>query len=321
LNNDASTNIAQRVRATLRLKARHPRVQSFRGPALVAAQDMTFLVSTISILMKRAWSVPNAGSAGRRQPPSSQFAPLSKQSHFACGLIVALERAVNRITLASLVLVMLSVGPSRAGAAPVNEPTTTRQDGSKPDSPRSAVWIQAGLPVSLIWAGATGNSTLYLPIGANFNVWGHPIALEVTPIYDRLRSTEITWRSVGLITAVGPMLFTGPEPLRGFFLEPKLLVSMYRISLLLGPPPHDFPGPYDNRHFLTASVSIGLDIGYQLVWGHLYLAVVGGLAVGYCHNCSRDGFASGLLTEYNDVRTNRLAFDFNLNLLRIGIAW
>jgi hypothetical protein len=110
------------------------------------------------------------------------------------------------------------------------------------------------------------------------------------------------------------MLLTGPRPLRGFFLEPKLLVSVYRLSRLLGPPPYDFPGPYSDRHFVTATVSIGLDAGYQLVWGHFYFAVVGGLAVGYCHNCSLDGFASGLITEYNEVRINRLALDVNLNL-------
>jgi len=172
----------------------------------------------------------------------------------------------------------------------------------------------------LVKAG-TGLSTLYLPIGANFNFWGHPFAVEMTPIYDRLRGGEGTWRSVGLITAIGPMLFTGRQPLRGFFLEPKLLVSVYRISLLLGPPPYDFPGPYGDRHFLTSSISIGLDVGYQVVWGHLYLAVVGGLAVGYCHNCSPDGFASGLITEYSFRRTNRMALDLNLNLLRMGIAW
>ncbi len=118
-----------------------------------------------------------------------------------------------------------------------------------------------------------------------------------------------------------PDAVTGPQPLRGFFLEPKLLVSVYRISLLLGPPPYDFPGPYGDRHFLTSSISIGLDVGYQIVWGHLYLAVMGGLAVGYCHNCSPDGFASGLVTEYSLRRTNRLALDLNLNLLRIGFAW
>jgi hypothetical protein len=140
-------------------------------------------------------------------------------------------------------------------------------------------------------------------------------------IYDRDKGNEFTWRYLGLITAVGPMLFTGPQPLRGFFLEPKLLISVYRVSLLLGPPPYDFPGPYRDQHFVAGSVSIGLDAGYQFVWGPAYLALVGGLAFGYCHNCSRDGFASGLATEYDTARTNRLAFDLNLNLFRIGFAW
>lgn len=228
---------------------------------------------------------------------------------------------MKRITHASLVLLVLSAAPSWAGPATLDEPTSARQAGTKTDSPRSAFWIQAGLPISLVWAGARANSTLYLPIGASFSAWGHPIALEVTPVYDRLGDSEVTWRSVGLITAIGPMLLTGPEPLRGFFLEPKLLVSVYRISLLLGPPPRDFPSPYVDRHFVTSTVSAGLDVGYQFIWGPLYLAVVGGVAVGYCHQCSRDGFASGLITEYSDARTNRLALDLNLNLLRIGFAW
>ena len=81
-------------------------------------------------------------------------------------------------------------------------PTTLR----RAPTPRSAVWIQAGLPVSLLVSAASGRPTLYLPIGASFNLGGHPVALEVTPIYDRDNGGEVTWRSQGLITAIGPML-------------------------------------------------------------------------------------------------------------------
>ncbi len=196
------------------------------------------------------------------------------------------------------VLLLLSAMAARA-----EEPKRTR-----------AVWLQP-LPAAFYSVGLDERGVL-LPVGVNW-----PLAKDMDLV------TEATFSS-GLPARCGPSafafwgslgtMFHGEDsagPLEGGFLQPKLLLrhAWRAVGRCAGDEREDFPS--------ESEVAAGVDFGVQSTRGPLYVAVVMGVHLGYCWNCPAGSLISFGPLSNDYPRGNRVKIGFNMNFLRVGMAF
>jgi hypothetical protein len=140
------------------------------------------------------------------------------------------------------------------------------------------------------------------------------LVLELTAISGNWYGCQST--SSGIWAAAGVAFSTGKDASHnGFFVEPKLGVRHLETS-----------GAHSDFWFCPAgritqvnqsdtSLNLGLDVGYQFVWGPVFFAPMVGASTGVCLNCAELG------AIWKTNRGDRLALDLNLNLLRVGFAF
>jgi hypothetical protein len=133
-------------------------------------------------------------------------------------------------------------------------------------------------------------------------------------------------RSTGVFAALGLAFRFGDRPDWGWFLQPKLRVRAFNTTggsesvLFADCSP-------DNLALLRGSdreIGMGLDLGYQMRFGPLFLAPLLGVSFGVCLDAPGGNFFHvdfDLFTEIKPRERVSVCGGLNLNLLRIGVAF
>lgn len=186
-------------------------------------------------------------------------------------------------------------------------------------SPSAVVWAY---PLSTPFFGAIALSRLVgpvwqIPIGANFSV-GPDWSLAIEAAFTRgtvndACSTCLLW---GVTAAIGPSWSVSGRGLEGWFVQPKFLIGYaeprgWGIASLA---PSGEPLAFSPTR--TVDFQLGIDVGYHLRFGRLYMAPVMGASAGWCIDCGGP-FASGALGPNAQQRHSFVA-GLNVNLLRLG---
>lgn len=205
-----------------------------------------------------------------------------------------------------------------AGARPATELTASTAAAA----PSVALWVKPLGPLTLTPILAAQDDTFVMvPLGMNIPLDAtKELVLELTPIWTRL-DCEARCTTQALSLAVGPSWTVVPtSPGSGFFLQPKLGAVVARDSREAG-----IATPFDEGSWSEtgAQLSLGLDVGYQLRRGHLFLAFVVGASAGRGWNVaasSRSVFFS-MVDVPERRREDKWVWDMNLHLLRIGASF
>lgn len=176
------------------------------------------------------------------------------------------------------------------------------------------------------------------PVGMSLAAFGGPLVLPLgvtLPVNDRTVHLEATWVSSSasrcpdcgdywqLWFSAGSVLPESEVSLNGFFFHPHLLGA---ISNDAGAPIDTLPDGSRVGHLagLGAELDVGVDAGYQLTVGPLYLAASLGGSAGYCFNCGATGptmLLGPAMWGGSLTRGNRFVWSPGLNLLRVGGAF
>lgn len=180
--------------------------------------------------------------------------------------------------------------------------------------PTRALWVQP-LPVTF-YALALGKQSWLLPVGVTW------------PVTDTLDLVSEVTVSTGVPSGCGTSAFAfwgsvgtqlraegAQGPLDGVFLQPKLLLRHLRAGQ--GVCQEDVGDRLPNE----SEASVGVDFGLQRTVGTLYLAVVMGVHLGYCWNCPAGSLLSFGPLSGDFPRGNRLKLGFNVNFVRLGMAF
>ena len=189
-----------------------------------------------------------------------------------------------------------------------------------PEPANVAIWVQ---PLGTVIYGAgsalvrspqssTTPLLIYVPLGASVIVPHFELGLELTltlqaPVGPVSFGTPASTR-LGLWAAAGPLVHLGEQPLNGFFLQPKLLGN-YAFNL----GEQSFSQNLDRW-----LVALGIDVGYQFTFRHLYCAAVLGLALGAGNYEAWDVPTPWLIGFASSAQSTNPVILFNMNLLRIG---
>jgi hypothetical protein len=156
-----------------------------------------------------------------------------------------------------------------------------------------------------------------LPVGVNIVTHGKALVLEAI-IAPGSRSAECgTTRYWGGWMAAGVLIPLGKSATDGFFIQPKVIATYFNQT-------NDGSECLDlgQAQWSTFEWDVGVDLGYQLTLGPLYVAPVIGVFAGQCFNCA-EGALPTAPAFLGDVESQLRRFNvgFNLNLLRVGVVW
>ncbi|HZI09532.1 MAG TPA: hypothetical protein VE153_04015 [Myxococcus sp.] len=189
-------------------------------------------------------------------------------------------------------------------------------------APGVAVWVKplSALTLTPVLA-SQGETFVMVPVGMNLPLGTRTdLVLELTPIWTR-QDCEARCTGRALSLAVGPSFLVAPSsPGSGFFLQPKLvgvLAQQSRETEL------SVPGDPGSWSETSTQLSLGLDVGYQLRRGPLFLAFVLGASVGRGWNvpASSPSVFFSLVDWPERAREDKLTWDVNLHLLRVGASF
>ncbi len=248
--------------------------------------------------------------------------------------LVLILRSASLLTL--LASSALGQSPPQPAAAPEDAPAVAQpeevlpplavEDQSDVPAPpprkraySAMVWLQ---PVGLVFGltranepGTRGRPMLYLPIGADASVNRQLDLVAEFTLNIGHDSCDLgncrTYQGWWVTFGANWRPFDG-QWVKGFFVQPKLIFSQFdEQTFKMSPslPPVDFGGTSRQLH-------LGADVGYQLVLGRLYFALLVGVSGGYCANCAENRLAP--MWGYATSRSNRFTVGYNLNLLRMG---
>jgi hypothetical protein len=190
-------------------------------------------------------------------------------------------------------------------------------------APRIAVWIQ---PAGTLYAAEEsvrlGRGVFYLPLGATLALPRLPIELaaELTLTAGSEILPNASRGFFGGLLSVGPAFRLSSQPFSGFFIQPKVIASFVSQSATV---------PLSYPYFGSGSmgeIGLGIDVGYELRFGWLYLAPVVGanisLASGQGAPLSSLYAFRPLFAGIDPEQTAAIVYwGVNLNLLRIGGAF
>lgn len=184
---------------------------------------------------------------------------------------------------------------------------------------RFAVWTR---PVGTAAVAAIGGP-LVVPLGVTLPVNERTVHLEATWVNSSASQCPDCGAYWQLWLSAGSVLPESEVPLNGFFFHPHLLGA---ISNEAGAPFDVLPDGTRVGHAagVGAEVHAGVDAGYQLTWGPLYLAASLGASGGYCFNCGTQGPTNLLgpaMWGGSQTRANRFVWSLGLNFLRVGAAF
>ncbi len=209
-----------------------------------------------------------------------------------------------------------------AGAAGARPATELAADASAGAAPSVAVWVKPLGPLTLTPVLAAQDDTFVMvPLGMNIPLGATTeLVLELTPIWTRLDcEARCTTRALSL--AVGPSWTAVPtSPGSGFFLQPKLGAVVARDSREAGTATPLDEGSWSET---GTQLSLGLDLGYQLRRGHLFLAFVVGASAGRGWNvpASSQSVLFSMVDTPERGREDKWVWDLSFHLLRIGASF
>jgi len=189
------------------------------------------------------------------------------------------------------------------------QPDAVRMSSEAP-RPAPALWVAPLFSLTLTpFAASQGSTLLMVPVGVNLPVSAtREWVLELAPLFSHTRCEEAACSAFGLSLSAGMAWTLLPNGKGGgLFLQPKLV---------------GLPSWVGGNQWKAAGaqLSLGLDVGYRLNLGRLFLAFVVGGSAGRGWNVPRN--TSSLYTSFLDIptsyRTNKWVWDVNLNLVRIG---
>ncbi|MBM7113515.1 hypothetical protein [Archangium primigenium] len=195
--------------------------------------------------------------------------------------------------------------------------SSAQEEASRPEPHRPAFTFQPVASLLVLTRGASLDESLLfmLPVGMSVPLeerWRQwELMLELTPIYSQGSASR--W-SLALALAAGATWFKNDtSPHQGFFLQPKLMGVILR----------DMSDRDSQRSSMATQVTVGLDIGYRVPVeiGQLDFLVGGG--VGWGWNVPRDApslYLPLLGSSYGYDRTNKVVWDPNLHLVRLGFT-
>lgn len=203
------------------------------------------------------------------------------------------------------------------------QPTVESSGDALPSEPNGvAVWVKplSALTLTPVMA-SRGETFVMVPVGANLPLGtSTDLVLELTPLWTR-QDCEARCTGKALSLAAGPSftLFSS-RPGSGFFIQPKLTGVVAQQSREV-----DVTVPGDEGAWSETStqVSLGLDLGYQLRRGPLFLAFALGASMGRGWNVpdnSPSVFFS-MVDWPERAREDKTTWDVNLHLLRIGASF
>ena len=190
-------------------------------------------------------------------------------------------------------------------------------------SPGFAVWMQpAGTVYALEESVRFGRGVLYLPLGATVALPRSPIeiAAELTLTAGSETLPNASRGFFGGLLSVGPAFRLSPQPFSGLFIQPKLIASYLSQSATT---------PLAYPYFGSGSmveIGLGVDVGYALRFGWLYVAPVIGANVSIA---SGDGAPLSSIYAFRPLfagidprqRAGLVYWGVNLNLVRVGGAF
>lgn len=182
-----------------------------------------------------------------------------------------------------------------------------------------AVWAQ---PLPMFLLGPSLQESLQHPqlrsfsVGANIATAGKALVVE-TLIAPGSRTNECgTMKYWGGWASVGLLIPLGKSVMDGFFIQPKIIGTYFNQT--------NEGGCVDvaNLNWSTAEWDVGVDLGFQVTFGPIYVAPVLGVFAGQCFNCAQSGLPSApYFLDDAASGLQRFNFGFNLNLLRVGAVW
>ncbi len=183
-------------------------------------------------------------------------------------------------------------------------------DDAPPAASGLAVFTAPVAPaVGAAWGLALkGPPIVFIPVGLAFTAgdvewiadaaFMHKDALPTATPGVTVGGYSGTWLSLGAV------FHSGARALNGFFLSPKLTLGVFRA-----------------RDDVFGTVQVGLDTGYQVTFGPVYLAFVFGVSIGIGVN-DTDGMAGPLFIDsVGAARKSGVATGANLQLFRIGYVF
>ncbi|WP_434383757.1 hypothetical protein [Melittangium boletus] len=196
--------------------------------------------------------------------------------------------------------------------------SSAQEEASRPEPHRPAFTFQPVASLLVLTRGASLNEALVLmlpvgmsvPLEERWKQW--ELMLELTPIYAKERDFDA---SLALALAVGATWFKNDAPLhQGFFLQPKLVGTVLRGTSYNG----------NQVSPVMTQVTVGLDIGYRVPVeiGQLDFLVGGGVGWGWnVPERTPSLFLPLLSSRLGSDRTNKVVWDPNLHLLRVGLTF
>jgi hypothetical protein len=140
------------------------------------------------------------------------------------------------------------------------------------------------------------------------------LVFELTPFYES-EWGESRNTTKALTVSVGSAWRPFPESKGGgWFVQPKLLGVVANVR-------HDPFGFEERWEKTSAQASLGLDVGYRMNDERLFLEFVLGASVGYGWNVprTRQSVLTAITFPTDTDRVNKVVWDYNLNLIRLGI--
>jgi hypothetical protein len=209
-----------------------------------------------------------------------------------------------------------------AGAQPSEQ--SLEQESPPPEpAPSLSLWVEPLGPLALTpLMASVGNTFVMVPLGMHLPLSpSQDLVLELTPIFSRQRC-ESRCSSQMLALAVGTSWLLLPNNSRGgLFLQPKLIGVLAHDSR--GVDVVMFSHESGAWSEAGAQLSLGLDVGYRLRFGHLFLEFVLGGSVGRGWNVpsSSQSLFFSLLDWPERHREDKGVWDLNLHLLRVGASF
>jgi hypothetical protein len=178
-------------------------------------------------------------------------------------------------------------------------------------APSLSLWVEPMSSLVLTpLAASVGDTFIMVPLGMHLPLSSRQdLVLELTPIFS-FQQCEGRCRTQALALAVGSSWILLPNNSRGgLFVQPKLVGVLSR----------DSRGENAQAH-TAAQLSLGLDVGYRLNFGRLFMEFVLGGSVGAGWNVPRSSpsIFFGLYDWPELQREDKAVWDLNLHLLRLG---